>query len=102
MNPRTEETAMPSDRINLAEIELPGRVSGSSIGREYIRRFYEQEFTSRHLLACLLTDPRTKHRSSLKELARSIVSKEHKAGRIVLVRQGATGECSVFRNKEAA
>lgn len=90
------------DRIDLSIVELPERGTVSAIAREIIRRFYEQEFTSKHVYACLLLDSRTKNRQGLKEMARTIVTTEKRAGRIELVRKGKSGECSVYRNKEAA
>lgn len=88
------------DRIELSDLEMPERVSVSSISREIMARFQDQEFTYKHLYACLLKDSRVKNRSGLNDLCRWIVRKECERGNLELVSRGGIGVCSVYKNAE--
>jgi len=90
---------LPSDAIIVDRIEIPKRVTVTSVILDIIERFYTQEFTYRHVYGCLLADPRVNKRGQLDETARSIIHKLYKTGKIKRVKAGGRGgPLSVYRN----
>lgn len=93
-----EPERLPDDAIVVSKIDFPQRTTVKLAAESIVARFYQQEFTYRHVWACILKDPRFSRRDKLNDAVRMTVHNMYKNGKILLIRRGSPGIASVYRN----
>ncbi len=81
----------PDNYIDISQIKLPQKRSVHGEVRKVIRRFYDQEFCSIHVLNVLRDDPWCEAKKSLGANVRQALVGLVKTGDLTLVTQGKSG-----------
>lgn len=93
-------SARPADYIDVAEIHVPKTKNFTNAIRSIVARFYDQEFTFKHVYGCAMKDPFTSGRYNLKQSTRMALRHMEKRGEIEVVVPGIPAkQPKVYRNK---
>lgn len=91
------------DRIDVSKIEMPKPETLTQVVREITTRFYEQEFTVKHVYACAMDHSKVSSKANSRRAITDAVTQLYRNGEIEIVRRGQRGSVpTVYRNKSAA